>query len=94
MADLWARARAAVGLALPALRDHHPQLLAFLPPPPAGLATPALQLTAFRMAALAWALAALCGKGREPVERWLASVRSAVRDEKYLMRLELVDYAA
>jgi hypothetical protein len=50
------------------------------------------QLTAFRMTTLAWALAALSGKGKEPLERWLASVRSAVRDEKYLVRLELVDY--
>lgn len=44
------------------------------------------------MTALAWALAALGAKGREPLERWLAAVRKTVRDDKYLLRQELQDY--
>lgn len=44
------------------------------------------------MTVLAWALAALGAKGREPLERWLAAVRKTVRDDKYLLRQELEDY--
>ena len=44
------------------------------------------------MTALAWALAGVSGKAKEPLDRWLAAVQSAVRDEKWLLRMDLEPY--
>ena len=51
------------------------------------------QLAALRMTALAWALASASGKAKEPLGRWLAAVRSAAFDERYLQRMDIEPFA-
>lgn len=45
------------------------------------------------MTALAWALASASGRAKEPVGRWLAAVRSAAFDERYLQRMDIEPFA-
>jgi len=84
-------AYAAFGLAY--LRDRAPDLtsLAAVPSPDA-ISTAELQILVFRMTVLAWVLAMLSLKCLGPLHRWLASIQAVVRDEKYLVRLELVNH--
>ena len=79
--------------ALVYVRDRAPEFfsLAALPSPDA-ISTAELQILCFRMTAVAWVLAMLSRKCLGPLHRWLASIQAAVRDEKYLVRLELVNH--
>ncbi len=85
-------AAAAYGLAH--LRDKAPGMgsLAALPSPDA-ISTRELQLLCFRMTVLAWVLAMFSVKCMAPLHRWLASVQEAVKNERYLVQLRLVDYS-
>lgn len=84
-------ANAAFGLAY--LRDRAPDLLSLAAlPSPDAIPTAELQMLCFRMTVLAWVLAMLSLKCLGPLHRWLASIQAAVRDEKYLVRLELVNH--
>jgi len=80
--------------ALAYMRDRVPDLpyLAGLPSPEA-MTSPELQLLCFRMTVVAWTLAMFSIKCVAPLHRWVSSIQAAVRDEKYLVRLELVNYA-
>ncbi|TFJ85721.1 hypothetical protein NSK_003226 [Nannochloropsis salina CCMP1776] len=80
--------------ALAYMRDRVPDLpyLAGLPSPEA-MTSAELQLLCFRMTVVAWTLAMFSIKCVVPLHRWVSSIQAAVRDEKYLVRLELVNYA-
>lgn len=76
------------------VRDKAPHLLSFAAlPSQEVIATAELQLLCFRMTILAWVLAMLSFKCVGPFNRWFAAVQAAVRDEKYLVRVELMDYS-